>query len=140
VLVTTPQTVSVADTRRAVRMYQKLNVPDARADREHEPFRLPDVSDRNLTSSARAAARRWPRTCQCRFSAVSRSTSRFRVGGDTGVPIVVGEPDSPAAKAFRAAAERLAAQLSIAAYTKKPIPLHAGIAGEISFPVQPERH
>ena len=27
VLVTTPQTVSVADTRRAVRMYQKLNVP-----------------------------------------------------------------------------------------------------------------
>jgi len=27
VVVTTPQTVSVADTRRAVRMYQKLNVP-----------------------------------------------------------------------------------------------------------------
>src|SRR5215211_8261197 len=27
VLVTTPQTVSVADTRRAIRMYQKLNVP-----------------------------------------------------------------------------------------------------------------
>jgi ATP-binding protein involved in chromosome partitioning len=47
----------------------------------------------------------------------------IRVGGDTGVPIVVGEPDSPAAQAFRAAAERLAAQLSIAAYAKKPIPL-----------------
>ena len=31
VVVTTPQTVSVADTRRAVRMYQKLNVPTARA-------------------------------------------------------------------------------------------------------------
>ena len=27
VVVTTPQTVSLADTRRAVRMYQKLNVP-----------------------------------------------------------------------------------------------------------------
>ena len=47
----------------------------------------------------------------------------IRIGGDTGVPIVIGEPDSPAARAFRAAAEQLAAQLSIAAYTKKPIPL-----------------
>ena len=27
IVVTTPQTVSVADTRRAVRMYQKLNIP-----------------------------------------------------------------------------------------------------------------
>ena len=47
----------------------------------------------------------------------------IRIGGDTGVPITIGEPDSPAAQAFRPAAERLAAQLSIASYKKKPIPL-----------------
>ena len=51
----------------------------------------------------------------------------IRRGGDTGVPIVVGEPTSPAALAFRTAAERLAAQISIAAYNasqiKKPIAL-----------------
>jgi ATP-binding protein involved in chromosome partitioning len=46
----------------------------------------------------------------------------IRVGGDTGVPITIGEPQSPAARAFRSAAERLAAQLSIASY-KRPIPL-----------------
>jgi ATP-binding protein involved in chromosome partitioning len=46
----------------------------------------------------------------------------IRRGGDTGVPIIVGEPTSPAADAFRAAAERLAAQISIASY-KRPITL-----------------
>jgi ATP-binding protein involved in chromosome partitioning len=46
----------------------------------------------------------------------------IRIGGDTGVPITIGEPKSPAAGAFRAAAEQLAAQLSIASY-KRPIPL-----------------
>ena len=51
-------------------------------------------------------------------------------GGDTtlvilprSVPITVGDPASPAAEAFRMAAERLAAQLSIASYKKSAIPL-----------------
>jgi ATP-binding protein involved in chromosome partitioning len=47
----------------------------------------------------------------------------IRVGGDTGVPITIGEPESPAAEAFRAAAERLAAQLSIASFKRGTIPL-----------------
>jgi len=46
----------------------------------------------------------------------------IRIGGDTGVPITIGEPASTAAQAFRTTAERLAAQLSIASY-KRPIPL-----------------
>jgi len=40
----------------------------------------------------------------------------IRVGGDRGTPIVIGEPDSPAAKAFFDVAERTAAQVSIASY------------------------
>ena len=47
----------------------------------------------------------------------------IRIGGDTGVPIAIGEPGAPAAAAFRATAERLAAQLSIASYAKRAIPL-----------------
>jgi ATP-binding protein involved in chromosome partitioning len=46
----------------------------------------------------------------------------IRTGGDTGVPIIIGEPTSPAAEAFRSAAEQLAAQISIASY-KRPITL-----------------
>jgi ATP-binding protein involved in chromosome partitioning len=47
----------------------------------------------------------------------------IRLGGDTGVPIVIGEPKSPAAQAFRTAAEQLAAQISILSYKKTAIPL-----------------
>jgi ATP-binding protein involved in chromosome partitioning len=47
----------------------------------------------------------------------------IRIGGDTGVPITIGEPASPAAEAFRGAARQLAAQLSIASYKKTAIPL-----------------
>jgi ATP-binding protein involved in chromosome partitioning len=47
----------------------------------------------------------------------------IRIGGDTGVPITVGDKGSPAAEAIRSAAARLAAQLSIASYKKSPIPL-----------------
>ena len=47
----------------------------------------------------------------------------IREGGDTGVPLVISEPDSPAARAFMAAAERVAAQVSIASYKRPTIPL-----------------
>ena len=40
----------------------------------------------------------------------------IRIGGDTGVPITVGDPQSAAARALRSAAEQLAAQLSIATF------------------------
>jgi hypothetical protein len=40
----------------------------------------------------------------------------IREGGDTGVPIVVSEPGSAAARSFLTVAERTAAQVSIAAH------------------------
>jgi ATP-binding protein involved in chromosome partitioning len=38
-----------------------------------------------------------------------------REGGDNGIPVVVGSPDSPQAKAFRHVAEEVARQVSIEA-------------------------
>ena len=40
----------------------------------------------------------------------------IREGSDSGVPLVVSEPGSPAGRAFVTVAERAAAQLSIAAH------------------------
>jgi len=122
VLVTTPQTVAVADTRRAVRMYQKLNVPTLGLIENMSHFVCPTCrteSDIFGKGGGEALAT----DLSVPFLGRIPIYEPIRVGGDTGVPIVVGEPDSPAAQAFRAAAQRLAAQLSIAAYTKKPIPL-----------------
>ena len=122
VVVTTPQTVSVADTRRAVRMYQKLNVPTLGLVENMSHFVCPTC--RHETDIfGKGGGETLATELGIPFLGRIPIYEPIRVGGDTGVPIVVGEPDSPAAKAFRAAAERLAAQLSIAAYAKKPIPL-----------------
>ena len=50
--------------------------PGARRGREHELLRVPVVPPRERTSSATAAARRWPSRWACRSSAGCRSTSR----------------------------------------------------------------
>jgi ATP-binding protein involved in chromosome partitioning len=47
----------------------------------------------------------------------------IRIGSDEGTPIVVAEPESAPARAFMHAAERAAAQLSIASYKPRAIPL-----------------
>jgi ATP-binding protein involved in chromosome partitioning len=47
----------------------------------------------------------------------------IREGSDSGVPLMIAEPESPAARAFMAAAERTAAQVSIASYNRPTIPL-----------------
>jgi ATP-binding protein involved in chromosome partitioning len=47
----------------------------------------------------------------------------IREGSDTGVPLLISEPDSPAGRAFMSAAERTAAQVSIASYNRPTIQL-----------------
>jgi ATP-binding protein involved in chromosome partitioning len=124
VLVTTPQTVSVADTRRAVKMYEKLNVPPMGLIENMSHFVCPTCHTESDIfgkggGEALAAETRVP------FLGRIPIYEPIRVGGDTGVPIVIGEPDSGAAQSFRQVAERLASQLAILALKpqSKAIPL-----------------
>ena len=122
VVVTTPQIVSVADTRRAVRMYQKLNVPTLGLIENMSHFVCPSCrheSDIFGKGGGEALAEE----LSVPFLGRIPIYEPIRIGGDTGVPITVGEKGSPAAEAFWYAAERLAAQLSIASYKKAAIPL-----------------
>ena len=82
VLVTTPQTVSVADTRRAIQMYRKLNIPAIGLIENMSHFVCPGAGTR-ATSSARAAASAGHRDVgavpRARSAAGARAT-----GGDCG--------------------------------------------------------
>jgi ATP-binding protein involved in chromosome partitioning len=126
VVVTTPQVVSVADTRRAVRMYQKLNVPTLGLIENMSHFVCPSCRHES-DIFGKGGGESLAAELGIPFLGRIPLYEPIRRGGDTGVPITVGEPNSPAAEAFRAAAERLAAQISIAAYNasqiKKPIAL-----------------
>jgi ATP-binding protein involved in chromosome partitioning len=121
VLVTSPQTVSIADTRRAIRMYQKLNVPTLGLIENMSHF-VCRTCGTESDIFGKGGGEVLANELTVPFIGRIPIYEPIRIGGDTGVPIMIGEPQSPAAKAFRAAAEKLAAQLSIASY-KRPITL-----------------
>ena len=121
VVVTTPQTVSIADTRRAVRMYQKLNIPTLGLIENMSHFVCPNCRH-EADIFGKGGGEALAQEMSVPFLGRIPIYEPIRIGGDTGVPITVGERSAPAAQALRAAAERLAAQLSIASY-KRPIPL-----------------
>ena len=122
VLVTTPQTVSLADTRRAVRMYEKLNVPPLGLIENMSHFVCPKCHTES-DIFGKGGGESLAKEMTVPFLGRIPIYEPIRIGGDTGVPIVVGEPKSPAAQAFRSAAVQLAAQVSIASYKKTAIPL-----------------
>lgn len=121
IVVTTPQTVSLADTRRAVRMYQKLNVPTLGLIENMSHFVCPSCLHES-DIFGKGGGEHLALEMGVPFLGSIPIYEPIRVGGDTGMPIVIGEPESPAARAFIAAAERAAAQISIASY-QRPIPL-----------------
>ena len=125
VVVTTPQTVSVADTRRAVKMYQKLNVPTLGLVENMSHFVCPSCAHES-DIFGKGGGERLATELSVPFLGRVPLYEPIRIGGDTGVPITVGDPDSAAARALRSAAEQLAAQLSIATFNssaKRAIPL-----------------
>ncbi len=115
IVVTTPQRVSLADSRRAVRMYQKLNISTlgivenmsyyACTNCHHESDIFGHGGGEGLATSMEVP-----------FLGRLPLYQAIREGGDAGVPLVVAEPGSLAARAFMTVAERTASQISIAAH------------------------
>ena len=121
IVVTTPQQVSLADTRRAIRMYQKLNIRPLGLIENMSHFACPSCGA-ETDLFGRGAGEALALDMSVPFLGRLPIYQPIRVGSDTGRPIVVTEPDSPAGRAFRHAAEQAAAQVSIASY-HKVIPL-----------------
>jgi ATP-binding protein involved in chromosome partitioning len=114
VVVTTPQQVSLADSRRAVRMYQKLSIPTLGVVENMSYYACPNCHHESDIfghggGEGLAAEMGLP------FLGRLPIYQPIREGSDMGVPLVVSEPASVAAKAFLTVAERMAAQVSIAA-------------------------
>jgi ATP-binding protein involved in chromosome partitioning len=122
VLVSTPQSVALADTKRAIAMYRKLNIPTIGLIENMSHFVCPGCG-RESDLFGRGGAEQLALQMNVPFLGAVPLSEPVRRGGDNGVPIVMSEPDSPAAKGFIAAAERVAQQVSIASYARKVIPV-----------------
>jgi ATP-binding protein involved in chromosome partitioning len=122
VLVTTPQTVSLADTRRAVAMYRKLNIPAIGLLENMSYFACPGCG-RESDLFGKGGGAKLAEEMSVPFLGSIPLYEPVRVGGDSGVPIVIGEPESAPSLALFSAAERVAQQVSITAYQRRAIPL-----------------
>jgi ATP-binding protein involved in chromosome partitioning len=122
IVVTTPQQVSLADTRRAVAMYRKLNIPPLGIVENMSYFVCPGCGH-EADIFGRGGGEALAGEMSIPFIGRVPIYQPIREGSDTGVPLMISDPDSPAARAFMAAAERAAAQVSIASYNRPTIPL-----------------
>ena len=122
VVVTTPQQVSLADSRRAVAMYKKLNIPPIGILENMSYFVCPNCSH-EADIFGHGGGEQMAGELGVPFVGRIPIYQPIREGGDSGVPLMISEPDSPAARAFMMAAERTAAQVSIASYNRPTIPL-----------------
>lgn len=117
VIVTTPQTVALSDARRGLKMFQQLNVPVIGIVENMSYFIPPDLPDRKYDIFGSGGGEK---TCQelgLPLLGCVPLEPALREGGDRGVPIVVGAPESASAKALTAIAQQVAARVSVAALT-----------------------
>jgi ATP-binding protein involved in chromosome partitioning len=123
VLVTTPQEVALGDVRKAYSMFEQLNVHILGIVENMSYFEVPTNGERYYifgNGGGEALAERY----NVPFLGGVPIAINVREGGDLGVPVVIGDPDSAQAKAFKQIAQNVAAQVSIAAVkTNRELPV-----------------
>jgi ATP-binding protein involved in chromosome partitioning len=114
VLVTTPQEVSLSDVRRAVKMFETVNVPVLGVIENMSYFIAPDTGIR-YNIFGEGGGQKLATEYNLNFLGQVPMGLEVREGGDRGVPVVVSTPDSAQAEAFRKVAEEVARHVSIEA-------------------------
>ncbi|CUV65852.1 putative ATP-binding protein [Sulfurovum sp. enrichment culture clone C5] len=106
VTVTTPQEVSLDDSRRSLDMFQKLHIPIAGVIENMSGFICSECSTESdifgMGTSA-AVAKEFDTELMARIPI----EPAIRIGGDTGMPIIYHKPESQSAKRYMEAANKL---------------------------------
>ncbi len=114
VLVTTPQDVAIIDVRRALRMFETVNIPILGVVENMSYFVAPDTGTR-YNIFGEGGGRKLAEQYGVPFLGEIPLGMEVREGGDAGVPVVIAHPDSLQAAAFRSVAEEVARHVSIEA-------------------------
>ena len=106
ITVTTPQEVSLDDSRRSLDMFQKLHIPTAGIIENMSGFICPSCdteSDIFGMGTTEPVAKEYDTNVIARIPI----EPAIRVGGDTGMPVTYHQPDSETAKRYQEAASNL---------------------------------
>ena len=115
VVVTTPQQVSLADSRRAVRMYQKLNIPTLGIVENMSYYACPNCHHESDIFGF-GGGEQIATSMNVPFLGRLPVYQPISLGSDRGIPIVIAEPDAVASRAFGQVADRVARQVALAAH------------------------
>ncbi|GIU81473.1 MAG: MRP family ATP-binding protein [Acidobacteria bacterium] len=115
VLVTTPQTVSTADVRRALKMFETVNVPILGIVENMSYFIPPDAPEKRYYIFGQGGGKKLAEEFNVPFLGEIPLGMEVREASDNGVPIAISNPGSPQAQAFRKVSEEIARQVSIEA-------------------------
>ncbi len=110
VMVTTPQEVALLDVRKAIGMFQRLNVPILGIVENMSYFQAPDTGTR-YAIFGEGGGRRIADEYGVPLLAQLPLDPETRLGGDEGSPITIRRPDSPQALAFRNLADAVRTRL-----------------------------
>jgi len=111
VIVTTPQDVALLDVVRGISMFKKLNVPILGIIENMSFFQCPHCGERTEIFShggGEAASRK----LEVPFLGEVPIDLKTRIGGDTGRPVVIEDPEAVQSKIFMKIAEQMAARIS----------------------------
>lgn len=119
VIVTTPQAVSLEDASRGLYMFKQLEIPILGVIENMSFLELPDGQIMEIFGSGGGEA--LANEAQTDFFGKIPLSSDVRVGGDSGEPIVISQPNSKAAEALKHMSELIAAKLSMAALNRDSV-------------------
>ncbi len=126
VLVSTPQDVALADVIRAKLMFDKVAIPVLGIVENMSAFVCPHCRTETAIFDKRRRSARPPSSMEIRFLGEIPLDLAVREGGDQGVPIVAGAPDSPQARAFVAVAQQVAGAVSVQNLKAPRLPVIGG--------------
>jgi len=110
VIVTTPQDVSLIDARKGLAMFQKVNVPVLGIIENMSYYLCPKCGNREEIFK-HGGGEKTAKQLHVPFLGEIPLDARIAIGGDSGRPIVAGEPDSAVTAAYMRLAESVRSQL-----------------------------
>ena len=116
VIVTTPQEVALADVRKGINMFRKIEVPILGIVENMSYFVCPKCGERSEIFGSGGGERSAMQFAVPLLGRIPLETA-IRKGGDEGQPVILAHPDSETAGAFKAVAGQVAAQMSLANLT-----------------------
>jgi ATP-binding protein involved in chromosome partitioning len=121
VIVTTANDLSLIDARKGLAMFRKVQVPVLGIVENMSWFTPPDLPERRYRIFGEGGGRRVAEELGVELLAEIPIDPRIVEGGDKGVPILIGAPDSEAARIFRELAGRIARRLAVLAERTPPV-------------------